>query len=90
MRVWQRLSDLPLIQTLNFDAWERYHDWAAHVQAATALLELRGQQQFTRDRGGQLYIQIRSQIVSACPYIIFRHSACIETLSPGRPNERTS
>jgi hypothetical protein len=30
-----------------------------------ALLELRGQDQFTRDRGGQLYVLIRSQIVSS-------------------------
>ena len=55
---------LTCIQTINFETWDRYHYWTAHVEAATTLLELRGQEQFTRERGGQLYVQIRSQIVS--------------------------
>ena len=50
---------------LNFKTWERYQWWAAHINAALALLELRGQEQFTRQRGTQLYMQIRSQIVSS-------------------------
>ena len=55
---------LMCIQTVNFETWDRYQYWAAHIQAATTLLELRGREQFTRERGGHLYIQIRSQIVS--------------------------
>lgn len=51
-------------QTITFETWDRYRDWATHVQGATALLELRGQEQFTRERGAQLYVQIRSQIVT--------------------------
>jgi len=51
---------------LNFKTWERYQWWAAHINAALALLELRGQEQFTRQRGTQLYMQIRSQILLAC------------------------
>jgi hypothetical protein len=55
---------LTYLQTVNFKTWDRYRYWAAHVKGATALLELRGQEQFTRERGGQLYVLIRSQIVS--------------------------
>jgi len=55
---------LTCIQIVNFKTWDRYRYWAAHVRAAMGLLELRGQEQFTRERGGLLYIQIRSQIVS--------------------------
>lgn len=55
---------LTLIQTVNFETSDRYDYWAAHVKGATALLALRGQEQFTRKRGGLLYILIRSQIVS--------------------------
>ncbi|KAK5464680.1 hypothetical protein LTS15_001242 [Exophiala xenobiotica] len=51
---------------LNFKTWERYQCWAAHINAGLALLELRGQEQFTRQRGTQLYMQIRSQILLAC------------------------
>ena len=61
--IW-REPFLTCIQTVNFEIWDQYRYWAAHVKAAMALLELRGQEQFTRERGGQLYIQIRSQIVS--------------------------
>lgn len=59
-----RGSLLICMQTVNFETWDRYHYWEAHIKAATALLELRGQEQFTRERGAQLYVQIRSQIVS--------------------------
>jgi hypothetical protein len=58
------------MQVVNFETWDRYRHWEAHIKVATALLELRGQEQFTRERGGQLYVQIRSQIVSPtinCP-----------------------
>lgn len=57
------------IQTVNFETWDRYRYWAAHVKGATALLELRGQKQFTRERGGQLYVQIRSQIMSPAIHV---------------------
>lgn len=52
------------MQAVNFDDWDRYCNWEAHVKGATALLALRGQAQFTKDRGGLLYILTRSQIVS--------------------------
>ncbi|KIW73095.1 hypothetical protein PV04_01239 [Phialophora macrospora] len=57
---------LPFQQIVNFQTWDRYHCWEAHVKAAAALLELRGQKQFDHDRGGQLYIQSRSHILLAC------------------------
>lgn len=55
---------LTKIQTVTFDSWEHYHGWETHIQGATALLELRGQEQFSSERGGQLFIQLRTQIVS--------------------------
>jgi hypothetical protein len=55
---------LTCTQTVNFKTWDRYRQWAAHVSAAATLLELRGHEQFTRERGVQLYVLIRSQIVS--------------------------
>jgi hypothetical protein len=48
---------------VNFETWDRYHRWASHIRGATALLELRGKKQFDQELGGQLYIQIRTQIV---------------------------
>ncbi|KIX07330.1 uncharacterized protein Z518_01983 [Rhinocladiella mackenziei CBS 650.93] len=57
---------LGLFEAVNFEHWDRYPYWAAHVKGATALLQLRGREQFTRERGGQLYIQIRSQILLVC------------------------
>jgi hypothetical protein len=67
LQFWDRFWNfvmLTCVQTVNFETWDRYHYWEAHVNAATTLLELRGQEQFTRERGAQLYVQIRSQIVS--------------------------
>ncbi|KAK4202942.1 hypothetical protein QBC40DRAFT_319686 [Triangularia verruculosa] len=57
---------LGLYEMINFDTWDRYHNWTTHIQGATALLDLRGREQFTRERGGQLYVQIRPQILLAC------------------------
>ncbi|KAK5221307.1 hypothetical protein LTR99_006868 [Exophiala xenobiotica] len=57
---------LMLLEMLNFKTWERYQCWTAHINAGLALLELRGPEQFTRQRGTQLYMQIRSQILLAC------------------------
>jgi hypothetical protein len=42
-----------------------YQSWSAHIDGATALLQLRGQEQFNYERGGQLFSQLRSQVVSA-------------------------
>ncbi|KPM38717.1 hypothetical protein AK830_g7849 [Neonectria ditissima] len=57
---------LGLFETVNFDTWGRYGHWAAHIKGAAALLGLRGKEQFTRCRGGLLYILTRSQILAAC------------------------
>ncbi|KAJ9640690.1 hypothetical protein H2204_003319 [Knufia peltigerae] len=57
---------LILFELLNFRTWQRHRYWEAHVNAALTLLELRGQDQFQRQRGGQLYIQVRSQILLVC------------------------
>ncbi|KAJ6446989.1 fungal specific transcription factor domain-containing protein [Purpureocillium lavendulum] len=51
-------------RTLSFRNGDQYRCWETHIKGALALLELRGQEQFTRERGGQLYTQIRSQILS--------------------------
>lgn len=53
-----------MVQTLNFRNSDQYRSWETHIKGALTLLELRGQEQFSRERGGQLYTQIRSQIVS--------------------------
>ncbi|KAK3937231.1 hypothetical protein QBC46DRAFT_461014 [Diplogelasinospora grovesii] len=71
----QAISDATLMaitlcgffETATFESWDRYRrHWTAHVQAATSLLELRGPAQFASERGGQLYLVARSQILSAC------------------------
>ena len=51
------------LKSISFETWDRYSTWSAHVPGATALLQVRGKAQFERERGGLLYIQIRSQIV---------------------------
>jgi len=56
-------SLLTAVQTVNFEDWDRYDYWAAHVKGALTLLELRGCEQFETELGGQLYVQLRSQIV---------------------------
>ncbi|OAQ89772.1 fungal specific transcription factor domain-containing protein [Purpureocillium lilacinum] len=55
---------LGLFETLNFRNGDQYRSWETHIKGALTLLELRGQEQFSRERGGQLYTQIRSQILS--------------------------
>jgi hypothetical protein len=52
------------MQTIIFETWDRYRHWESKVKVALALLELRGPEQFKRERGGQLYLQARAQIVS--------------------------
>jgi hypothetical protein len=59
---------LGMFEVINFDTWDRYTYWAAHIQGALALLELRGKEQFTQKRGGLLFVLIRSQILTACMY----------------------
>lgn len=57
---------LGLYETVNLATWDSYHHWEAHVQGAIILLALRGSEQFSHERGGQLFMQIRSQILLAC------------------------
>lgn len=51
------------LKTVNLATWDHYHDWDTHVQGAITLLAIRGSDQFSHERGGQLFMQIRSQIV---------------------------
>ncbi|KAK1636083.1 hypothetical protein BDP81DRAFT_429010 [Colletotrichum phormii] len=57
---------LGLFVTIMFESWNDSHAWTAHIEGATALLHLRGKDQFTRELGIQLYIQFRQQILQAC------------------------
>jgi hypothetical protein len=52
------------VQFINIENWDNYRSWAAHIEGATVLLQLRGQEQFNHERGRQLFAQLRSQIVS--------------------------
>ncbi|KAF4892029.1 hypothetical protein CGCF415_v001707 [Colletotrichum fructicola] len=53
-------------QTVTFENWRDYQTWATHIEGATALLQVRGQEQFSRELGIQLYMQFRNQILQAC------------------------
>ncbi|EXJ70450.1 uncharacterized protein A1O5_06519 [Cladophialophora psammophila CBS 110553] len=57
---------LAFFETVSFGNRDRYHHWAAHVRAGTAILELRGREQFLSERGGLLYVQFRSSILLFC------------------------
>ncbi|KAF2656273.1 hypothetical protein K491DRAFT_392766 [Lophiostoma macrostomum CBS 122681] len=57
---------LGIYEMVNLDTWENFDSWFAHVRAATTLMELRGQRQFVRERSGQLFIWIRTQMLTAC------------------------
>ncbi|KAF2475302.1 uncharacterized protein BDR25DRAFT_213918 [Lindgomyces ingoldianus] len=57
---------LGLFEFINIEDWDHYRSWAAHIEGATALLQLRGPEQFNYELGGQLYMQLRSQILFAC------------------------
>ncbi|KAL1874022.1 hypothetical protein VTK73DRAFT_576 [Phialemonium thermophilum] len=57
---------LGIFEVVNFETWDRYHRWQAHLHGALALLELRGMEQFSRHLGVQLYVQIRSQVILSC------------------------
>ena len=56
-----------LLQIVIFQDWNRYEHWLTHVDSLTHLLDSRGPDQFRRERGGQLFVQMRSQIVSLAP-----------------------
>ncbi|KAF2260281.1 hypothetical protein CC78DRAFT_28884 [Lojkania enalia] len=55
-----------LFETIHFEVSDRYEYWAAHVKGAMTLLQLRGREQFATERGGQLYLLIRPQILLIC------------------------
>ncbi|ORY13038.1 hypothetical protein BCR34DRAFT_562645 [Clohesyomyces aquaticus] len=57
---------LGLFEFVTIENWDHYGSWAAHIEGAAALLQLRGEEQFSYERGGQLYMQLRSQILFAC------------------------
>ncbi|KKK26308.1 hypothetical protein ARAM_001563 [Aspergillus rambellii] len=57
---------LGLFEVVQSNESSRSNYWATHTGGALALLKLRGHEQFTRERGAQLFIQIRSQILLAC------------------------
>ncbi|KAF2095066.1 hypothetical protein NA57DRAFT_44915 [Rhizodiscina lignyota] len=57
---------LGLFEFITLENWDHYDSWAAHMEGAITLLQLRGQGQFNYERGGQLFMQIRSQILYAC------------------------
>ncbi|KAL2862427.1 Zn(II)2Cys6 transcription factor [Aspergillus lucknowensis] len=57
---------LGLFEIVSFETIDESRYWTAHVTGALTLLQLRGQDQFARERGGQLYVHARSQILVAC------------------------
>ncbi|KAH0841006.1 hypothetical protein FOPE_06339 [Fonsecaea pedrosoi] len=57
---------LAFFETINCEALDRCPEWVAHIRAGAAVLELRGQDQFSSERGGMLYVQFRSYLLLAC------------------------
>lgn len=55
-------------EAMTVESWDQYGRLSAHVKGASALLKLRGQEQFERESGIHLYFAIRLQIVSAFPH----------------------
>jgi len=49
---------------MNCDTIGQSASWCIHINGATRLLELRGKDQFNRERGRHLFSQLRSQIAS--------------------------
>jgi hypothetical protein len=70
MHLYLTSKDLgsPCTQFITLENWNHYGSWAAHLGGATALLQLQGQEQFNCERRGQLFMQLRSQIVSLSTY----------------------
>ncbi|RFU24558.1 hypothetical protein B7463_g11781, partial [Scytalidium lignicola] len=57
---------LGFFELITLESWDHQRPWGTHVAGAMALLQLRGQEQFRYERGGQLFMQLRSQIMYAC------------------------
>lgn len=57
---------LGLFEFITIESWDQYRSWTAHIEGATSLLQLRGQEQFANERGGQFLSQLRSQILYVC------------------------
>ncbi|KAF2727725.1 hypothetical protein EJ04DRAFT_581818 [Polyplosphaeria fusca] len=57
---------LGMVEFLTLDSIESYEAWFTHIEGGLALLNLRGQPQFDYERGGQLLLQLRHQILFAC------------------------
>ncbi|KAB5522947.1 hypothetical protein GE09DRAFT_1154699 [Coniochaeta sp. 2T2.1] len=55
-----------LFEFITFASWDQSRAWAAHINGAAALLQLRGREQFDTERGGRLFLQLRSQMLYAC------------------------
>lgn len=51
-------------ENMMFESKDQYKLWLAHVKGASALLELRGKEQFSREAGIRLFISVQSRIVS--------------------------
>ncbi len=51
------------IQFITTEDWQQCRSWAAHIEGAIALLQLRGRQQFSNERGSQLFAVLRAQVV---------------------------
>lgn len=54
---------LGMFETITFENWSQSRSWSAHVEGAATLLDLRGQGQFHRERGAQLFLLLRSQLL---------------------------
>lgn len=52
-------------ENVTVESWDQYNRLAVHIEGASALLKLRGEEQFERESGVRLYFAIRSQIVGA-------------------------
>jgi hypothetical protein len=52
-----------LLKYITLNDWNRSQSWAEHISGAIALLQLRGRQQFTSERGRQLFLLLVNQVV---------------------------
>lgn len=53
---------LSLFETMTQQYRQMSSNWSSHIEGATALLKMRGMEQFRSKLGGQLYIQVASNI----------------------------
>lgn len=79
---------LALYERVSFESMHQLAVWAKHIRGATALLQLRGNEQFRSPVGITLYLHLRSQIVrsssslSAVTLLIrLQFHACIQQCS---------